>query len=76
MDSDYFDDKNYTEIKPPKHNMQVPMGGGGGGLDINALAGKLGEINDEEEAEKLKKEEFERKRKLHYKNEFMMAQAM
>jgi hypothetical protein len=53
--------------------MAMPMGGG---LDINALAGKLGEINDEEEAERLKKEEFEKKRKLHYKNEFMMAQAM
>ena len=75
QDSDYLDNKNLnqTNIKP-KHNMAVPMGGGG--LDIMALAGKLGEINDEEEAEKLKKEEFERKRKLHYKNEFMMAQKM
>ena len=64
---------NQTNIKP-KQNIADPFGGGG--LDIMALAGKLGEINDNEEAERLKKEEFERKRKDHYKNEFMMAQAM
>ena len=47
QDGDYLNNKNLnqTNIKP-KQNVAA---GFGGGLDINALAGKLGEINDEEE---------------------------
>ncbi len=34
-----------TNVKPPKQEISM----GGGGLDINALAGKLGDIKDEDD---------------------------
>ena len=48
----------------------------GGGLDINALASKLQEVNDEDEAAEQKKRDFEKKRMNHYKNEFQMAKLL
>ena len=44
---EYFDNDKLTmtNVKPPKQEITSL----GGGFDINALAGKLGEIHDEEE---------------------------
>ena len=71
---EYFDNDKLTmtNIKPPKQE----VGSLGAGFDVNALAGKLGEIHDEEEEQARKKEAFEKKRNNHYKNEFQMAKAM
>lgn len=51
-------------------------GTGGKGLDINALAGALQQVNDDEDEEAAKKKAFEEKRKKHYASEFAMAQAL
>lgn len=46
---EYFDVEKLTmtNVKPPKQQFSL----GGGGFDIDALAGKLGEIHDEDEAD-------------------------
>ena len=50
--------------------------GGGGGFDIADLTSKLEQVNEDEQEQINKQQEFENKRKNHYKNEFQMAKLL
>ena len=52
------------------------LGGGLAGLDFGDLNSKLEQLHDEDEEAAQKKAAFDKKRQMHYKNEFQMAKLL